>query len=81
MKVYNFWIELYLSTEFTICEFSIKDTSEVLDVIDTLGKSSLEFKELFADCVLLDNCSDKDVLDVNNSSFILSATSWSWGSM
>jgi len=47
----------------------------VLDVIDTLGKSSLEFKELFADCVLLDNCSDKDVLDVNNSSFILSATS------
>lgn len=69
--------EFYLFTEFKLWEFSIKDTSEELDVIDTLGKIlTFDFEETVNGSSSVSG-SEEDVFDVNNSSLILSATSWS----
>jgi len=66
----TFWIELYLSTEFKLSDFSITDTSEVLDgTIDTIGKSLILDFDKSVNVSTLDGCSN----DVFNAD-VLSAT-------
>lgn len=67
-----FLTEIYLFTEFKLCEFSIKGTSEMLDVIGTFLIFDFE-KSVNGSS--LDSGSVEDVFDVNNSSLILSAAS------
>lgn len=76
-KLKMFLTELYLFTEFKLCELSIKGTSEVLDVIGTIGNFLTFDFEKSVNGSSFDSGSVEDVFDVNNCSLILSATPWS----
>jgi len=67
----TFWIELYLSIEFKLSEFSVTDTSEMLDgTTNTLGKSLILDFDKSVNVSSSDGCS-KDVFNADG----LSATS------